>query len=166
MTARVSVTTPLTVTHLGGLGWARSSGSRHAAITTRAGVVLTRVFGDRCHVRTQMPLAAGVDSEPEPDLAIVQGEALDYIDGHPWTALLVVAVADDSLRGDRTVKRRLYARYGIPEYWIVAIPDARIEVYRHPVGDDYRDVTVLRIGETVEPLARPAAAIAVGDLLP
>ena len=61
---------------------------------------------------------------------------------------------------------RLYARCGIPEYWIVAIAGARLEVYRDPTGDAYRSVRSLRAGETVAPLARPDATIAVADLLP
>lgn len=141
-------------------------GSRHATAIRLVNRALSRAFGEDCIVQCQLPLAIADDSEPEPDVAVVEGEIADYRDAHPSAALLVVEVADDSLRRDRTVKRRLYARCGIPEYWIVAIPDARLEVYRHPADDDYRDVAVLRVGETVAPLARPAATIAVSDLLP
>ena len=141
-------------------------GSRHAAVATRAAARLGRAFGNGCHVRTQMPLAAAGDSEPEPDVAVVQGDEFDYLDAHPATALLVVEVSDDSLTRDRTIKQRLYARCGIPEYWIVAISDARLEVHRDPTGDAYRSVRALRAGETVAPLACPDATIAVADLLP
>lgn len=141
-------------------------GSRHAAVATRAAGLLGRVFGSGCHVRTRMPLAAGGDSEPEPDVAVVAGDEFDYLDAHPATALLVVEVSDDSLTRDRTIKQRLYARCGIPEYWVVALPEASLEVYRDPAGDGYRSVRSLRTGETVAPLARPGATIAVADLQP
>ena len=141
-------------------------GSRHAAVTTRAAARLARAFDSGCHVRTRMPLAAAGDSEPEPDVAIVAGDEFDYLDAHPATALLVVEVSDDSLTRARTIKQRLYAQCGIPEYWIVAIPDARVEVHRDPTGDAYRSVRSLRASETVAPLARPDATIAVADLLP
>ena len=141
-------------------------GSRHAAIVDQAGEVLRGVFGGGCRVRMQCPLAAGDDSEPEPDLAVVPGRARDYLDAHPTSALLVVEVSDDSLRRDRTVKQRLYARHGVPEYWILALPDARIEVYRDPGAAGYRTVLMRGPGETIAPLARPEAAIAVDDLLP
>lgn len=140
--------------------------SRHAAVATRVGALLARAFGGRGHVRTQMPLAAADDSAPEPDLAVVPGDALDYLDAHPAAALLVVEVADASPLRDRSVKKRLYARCGIPEYWIVSLPNACLEVYRGPAGNAYRDAAVLRAGETVAPLAAPAAAILVSDLLP
>ncbi|MCY4506713.1 MAG: Uma2 family endonuclease, partial [Acidobacteria bacterium] len=54
-------------------------GSRHAAIATRVGEALGRTLGRPGHVRTQMPLAASGDSESEPDLAVVPGDALDYL---------------------------------------------------------------------------------------
>lgn len=141
-------------------------GSRHAAIVDAAGDVLRRVFGDGFRVRMQCPLALGDDSEPEPDLAVVPGRALDYLDAHPATALLVVEVSDDSLPRDRGVKQRLYARHGIPEYWIIALPETRVEVHREPSATGYRTVVVRRPGETLAPLARPTRTIAVGDLLP
>ena len=141
-------------------------GSLHATAIRLVNRALTRVFGEDCIVQCQLPLAIADDSEPEPDVAVVEGEIVNYRDAHPSAALLVVEVADDSLRRDRTVKRRLYARNGIPEYWIVSLPDACLEVYLRPAGDDYRDVTVLRAGETVTPLAAPGAPIAVSGLLP
>lgn len=141
-------------------------GSRHATAIRLVDRVLTRVVGEDCIVQCQLPLAIADDSEPEPDVAVVEGEIVDYRDAHPSAALLVVEVVDDSLRRDRMVKRRLYARCGIPEYWIVSLPDACLEVYRDPAGDDYREVTVLRAGEVVTPLARQAATVAVSDLLP
>ena len=141
-------------------------GSRHAAIVDQAGDVLREAFGAGFRVRIQCPLAAGDDSEPEPDLAVVPGRARDYLDAHPTSALLVVEVSDVSLRRDRSIKQRLYARHGIPEYWILALPDARLEVYRDPTATGYRTVLMRRAGETIAPLARPAATIAVDDLLP
>ena len=141
-------------------------GSRHAAIVGLAGEILRGAFGPGYTVRMQCPLAVGDDSEPEPDLAVVPGREVDYLDAHPTTALLVVEVSDDSLPRDRTAKQRLYASHGIPEYWILALPDARLEVYRDPADTGYRTVLTRRAGETIAPQARPAATIAVADLLP
>ena len=141
-------------------------GSRHAALVGLAGEVLRGAFGAGYTVRMQCPLAVGDDSEPEPDLAVVPGREVDYLDAHPTTALLVVEVSGDSLPRDRTAKQRLYAGHDIPEYWILALPDARLEVYRDPADAGYRTVLMRRAGETITPQARPAAAIPVADLLP
>ena len=127
---------------------------------------LRRVFGPGFYVRIQHPLAADDYSEPEPDVAVVTGAIRDYDRGHPTSAVLVVEVSNESLRYDRTVKQRLYARSGIPEYWILALPEHRLEVYRDPAGDGYRSVTSHAAGDKVAPLARPDTPIAVDDLLP
>ncbi|MCE2515722.1 MAG: Uma2 family endonuclease [Acidobacteria bacterium] len=141
-------------------------GSRHFTGVRLVEHALRRAFGAGFDVRSQGPLAIADDSEPEPDVAVVEGGIRDYRDAHPTTAVLVVEVSDDSLRRDRTVKQRLYARRSIPEYWILALPDARLEVHRDPAADGYRAVTLHRGGSTVAPLARPEAVIAVAELLP
>ena len=141
-------------------------GSRH---TTGVGLVseaLRAAFGAGFHVRVQFPLAADDYSEPEPDVAVVRGGIRDYRDAHPTAALLVVEVSDDSLRRDRTTKQSLYARCGIPEYWLVSLPDGHLEVYRDPDAGGYGTVTVHQRGDGVAPLACPNATIAVDDLLP
>ncbi|MCI0463050.1 MAG: Uma2 family endonuclease [Gemmataceae bacterium] len=76
------------------------------------------------------------DSEPEPDLALLRGRPLDYLKRHPGPKdmALVIEVADTSIRRDRTIKARLYARAGIAVYWIVNLPGSRLEVYTEPSG--------------------------------
>jgi len=67
---------------------------------------------------------------PKPDTAVVGGRIADYDRAHPTTALLVVEVADSSLKQDRPTKRTIYAAAGIPEYWIVNLPDDCVEIRR------------------------------------
>jgi hypothetical protein len=148
-------------------------GSPHAAIVAHIGQVLASAFGAGWHPRLHAPLALDDDSEPEPDVAIVAGRALDYFDGHPTSAGLVVEVADSSLRLDRRLKSGLYARAGLNDFWIVNLVDAVLEVHRAPwpaadtaYGWVYRSVDVLRPPATVTPLAAPDARIPVAALLP
>ncbi|MFL6200473.1 MAG: Uma2 family endonuclease [Thermoanaerobaculia bacterium] len=118
------------------------------------------------YIRVQSPLALGENSEPEPDVAIVPGSLWDYEDKHPSTALLVAEVSRQSLLHDRGKKRPAYARHGIPECWILNLRNKTLEVYRDPSGERYRTQLLLKAGDTVSPLARPEAVIAVADLLP
>ena len=141
-------------------------GSRHSLGIDLAADCLREVFGPGFYVRIQHPLATDDYSEPEPDVAVVTGPMRDYRDAHPTSAVLVVEVSSESLQHDRTVKQQMYARCGIPEYWILALPDAHLEIYRSPAGDTYREVTTHGAGEKIAPLARPEARIAVDDLLP
>jgi Uma2 family endonuclease len=141
-------------------------GSGHALGIDLVADCLRAVFGAGFYIRLQHPLATGDYSEPEPDIAVVRGPMRDYRDAHPTSAVLVVEVSHQSLRHDRTVKQRLYARCGIPEYWILALPEQCLEIYRDPAADGYRSVSIHRAGEAVAPLSRPDAAIAVDSLLP
>jgi Uma2 family endonuclease len=129
---------------------------------------LREIFGRGYRVRTQKPLSLGDDSVPEPDLAVVRGNVRDFAIAHPATAVLVVEVADSSLRFDRGRKARLYARAGIPDYWILNLPGRVLEVHRDPDPGNglYRQITRHGENESVSPLVAPAAAILVRDLLP
>ena len=141
-------------------------GSRHTTGIDLVADCLRWAFGSGFHVRIQHPLAADDYSEPEPDVAVVTGTIRDYRNTHPTSAALSVEVSDESLHHDRTTKQRLYARCKIPEYWILALPDARLEVYRDPGEDGYRSVTIHGTGDSVAPQGCPEAQIVVDDLLP
>ena len=132
----------------------------------RAEQALRRIFAGGFVVRTQLPLALGSWSEPEPDVAVVRGTIDDYRDAHPESAALVVEVADSTLDFDRTRKRDMYAEAGIPEYWIVNLIDGVLEVSRTPAGMTYQDVQRLSPGEVIAPAAATAGTIPVSELLP
>jgi Uma2 family endonuclease len=148
-------------------------GGPHAAMVGQVGDVLRVAFGAEWHVRLQAPVALDDESEPEPDVAVVPGVFRDYVGGHPSTPVLVVEVAESSLRLDRRMKSGLYARARLREYWIVNLVDRVLEVCRdpQPTADApyravYVSVDVLRPPATVTPLAAPHARIPVADLLP
>jgi Uma2 family endonuclease len=148
-------------------------GAPHAAIVAQIGQVLATEFGAGWHPRLQAPLALDDDSEPEPDVVVVPGTPRDYVTAHPPTAVLVVEVADSSLRLDRKLKAGMYARARLPEYWIVNLVERALEVHRDPQPDTeaaygwaYRTVDILRPPLTVTPLGAPGARIPVADLLP
>jgi Uma2 family endonuclease len=129
---------------------------------------LDRVFQSGYDVRPQLPLALDDRSEPEPDVAVVRGAVRDYLQNHPAPedTVLVVEVADSSLRYDRTDKLAAYARAGIPEYWILNLVDGVVEVYRDPIGDHYTKSATLGPEEPLAPQGHDADAVSVAELLP
>jgi Uma2 family endonuclease len=138
----------------------------HAVGVRLARRELGRAFSEGFDILVQMPLALDDDSEPEPDLAVVRGnDPRENLTSHPTTAVLVIEVADSSLRRDRE-KAALYARAGIPDYWIMNLRERCLEFLRDPQNGVYRSRTILRTGDSVSPLARPDVSIAVADLLP
>src|SRR3982751_959748 len=104
-------------------------GSPHAWCVKRLNRTFS-VFDDRCLVSVQDPLRLDVRSEPEPDIAVIRQDAPQDRHPGPAAALLVVEVADSSISVDRRRKRPMYARAGIPEYWVVDLNADRVEIYR------------------------------------
>jgi Uma2 family endonuclease len=125
------------------------------------------------HLRVQLPLSLGPASDPEPDLAVVAGRRRQYEDNHPSSALIVVEVADSTVRFDRTTKASLYASAGIPEYVVVNIPNRCLEVHLSPISDPlgefghtYAVHHRLSEDEIFESIALTDIRLAVRDILP
>ena len=148
-------------------------GSYHFTTIALAARAIERLFGPGWTVRQQAPISLDDQSEPEPDLAVVRGEPLDFLAQHPTRPVLVVEVAESSLELDRDVKGGLYARAGLAEYWIINLRNRSLEVLHSPMpepssltGWRYRDVSVLSARDRVAPLALDGRSVAVADLLP
>jgi Uma2 family endonuclease len=137
----------------------------HAITLGLVAEALRPAFGDGWRFRSQSPLVLGQNLDPKPDFAVIAGTPRGS-SGHPTTADLVVEVADSSLSFDTNEKRLLYARAGIRDYWVVDINGRRLLVYRDPQGGDYATQQALGPADAVSPLAAPAAAVRVADLLP
>jgi Uma2 family endonuclease len=133
---------------------------------------LLRRLSDDWVVRAQCALTLRL-SEPEPDVAVVRGPDDRYRTRHPGPqdTALVIEVADASLDEDRGIKLRAYARARIGLYWIVNLPDARVEVYTDPRGGrnpGYRQRQDYGAGDSI-PLVlggQDFGAIPVSELLP
>jgi Uma2 family endonuclease len=116
----------------------------------------------------QNPIVLGPHSEPQPDFALLRHRADCYKRALPTAAdtLLVVEISDTTLRYDRTIKLPLYASHGIPEYWLINVPEKRIEVHRDPDAEQsgYREVRILTEG-LLAPACFPDLALDVAELL-
>jgi Uma2 family endonuclease len=136
----------------------------HAEVISRLSERLVRALNGRARVRAQAPLALSDDSEPEPDVAVVPSG--DYFGDHPSTALLVVEVADSSLRKDRRIKGSLYAEALIAEYWIVNLQDREIELLTQPESGSYTKEDRKRIDDVIRLVGFPDIEIPVDTILP
>jgi Uma2 family endonuclease len=145
----------------------------HATITAKVDTTLRRFFGQGFVLRNQLPLVLGQSTDPEPDLAVVAGQLMDYYRAHPTTAALVVEVSDSTIAFDTTDKASLYAAAKIADYWVVDLALNRLLVHRQPqahatqpFGAKYTSVTPLVPPAQVSPLCLPSAVVDVADLLP
>ncbi len=147
--------------------------SLHFSGVNVAAEVMREVFKKKYFVSVQCPIDVGENSEPEPDISIIEGKARDFKSAIPKTAALIVEISDTSLLYDRGKKVSLYARANIQDYWIVNLKDRRLEVYRRPIEDhaafygfSYGEIRIFTEKDSVSPLAVPEARIKVADLLP
>jgi Uma2 family endonuclease len=142
-------------------------GTQHAAVVTRLNDVFSPQVRPQALVSVQNPLHADPHSEPQPDLMLVKRRDDYYSSAHPRgpDVVLVVEVSDATLEYDRGVKVPLYARAGIPEVWVVAIPDEEIEVFRRPSAEGYRSVTRRRRGDVLSVEALPGVSLTVEQVL-
>jgi Uma2 family endonuclease len=142
-------------------------GSDHSGTVNALNRLLVRAVGDHGVVAVQNPVRLDDYSEPQPDFSVLRPRDDDYrrATPRPQDVLLIIEVAHSSLHYDRAVKRSLYARHGIAEFWIVNLPGAEVEVHRAPSGDAYTVMTRVGRGEHLRPALLPDVALAVADVL-
>ena len=113
-------------------------------------------------VRSEQPITCA-DSEPEPDLSVVQGVIGDFRHAHPTTAELVIEICVSTHEYDRS-KLRAYASAGVKECWLVLGPEKQIEVHRQPQGGQYAEHAVHGPGGSVTSTAVMGFTVDVAGL--
>jgi len=140
----------------------------HAYAVDALTMLLSEQLGRRGVLRVQSSIVCGEYSQPQPDVTVLAPPINRYRTRHPHVddVLLLIEVADATLRFDRHVKIPIYGREGIRETWLVDIPHRRVEVFREPEPDGYATTSLHHPGAVVSPTAFPDVEIAVAELVP
>lgn len=142
-------------------------GVHHTACVDRLAELFVRTLATRASVQVQGPIQLGVDSLPQPDLAILRqrsdGDGGKYPQAQDVWAL--VEVADTTIVFDRSVRVPLYAQGQIPEVWVVDLTVGVVHVYRNPSATGYEWVQIMCPGEAIAFLAFPDISFTVDQLL-
>lgn len=144
----------------------------HRTSVTKITRLLLSAFGPSDWVVIQGTLVLPPHGAPDPDFHV-----LDVPEGTPDDRLplpiLVIEVCDTTYLRDSGPKLRMYARAGIEDYWIVNIPERRVEVYRRPEQTTaqrsrwgYGEIRMHNGGDQVPLLKRPSIALPVDGMLP
>jgi len=142
-------------------------GESHAYSSDEAGEYLIYLLGDQAKVRQAKPITLPQsNSEPEPDIAVVQRLGRDYREHHPYPENIfwLIEYSDSSLTKDLEVKSKTYAAVGIPEYWVMNLRTMQLIVFRTPTDEGYQSKETLTQGE-INPLAFPNIAVSIERLL-
>ena len=144
-----------------------SIGSKHASTVKRLNRKLTRLFEDEVIISVQDPIHIDEFNQPEPDIALLKPREDFYAESHPspQDVLLLIEVSNSTIEYDRDIKKTLYARTGIVEFWIVNLPDETVECYSQPKNGNYRLARILEKGEIVESNAVENLKLSVEEIL-
>jgi Uma2 family endonuclease len=100
----------------------------------------------------------------EPDI-IIFPRAVPRRKLKPRDILLIVEIADSSLRYDMNQKSQLYARLGIREFWVIDAVKRATHVFLEPSADGYRVSRNYSSSDLVTPVFAPSAfALRLEDL--
>jgi Uma2 family endonuclease len=142
-------------------------GSRHVRCVNFLSEFLGRHFADRYVVSVQNPIVATDNTEPQPDIALLERKPNLYIDELPTgrEVALVIEVADSSAGFDRSRKVPKYAAAGIPETWLIDLESEHVEVHFSPKNTAYGIVKIYLRGEDAASETMPEFKLPVADIL-
>jgi Uma2 family endonuclease len=148
--------------------WHKVAHGRLHIITIMRVIKALEAAFDYNRLQSQGTLPLAGNGDPEPDLAVLVRPIDEYVDEEPSAVdtVLVLEVSNSTLTFDLTTKLFQYGSTGIPEYWVVDIPNRLLHVFREPTADGYASETVLTTADEVRPLAAPEAVVRVAELLP
>ena len=126
---------------------------------------LRTLLKDKAFVSEVHPITLD-NSEPEPDIAVVRLPHDIYKQHHPYPQDIywLIEVSNSTLEKDLKDKNIIYARNGIPEYWVIDLSNKKLWVFTQPNLQGYSQTQELTTGN-ISPLAFPDVAIAIKNLL-
>jgi Uma2 family endonuclease len=147
--------------------WMTPIGPAHASCVSHLARLLIEGAGRRGYLSPQNPVVILPDSVPQPDLALAHARDHGYREAHPTPAdlILLVEVADTSLKRDRLLKLPLYAEAGVPEVWIVDVNQRAVEVHRDPVEGAYRETLTFGRADAITLSELPDVTLPVAEFV-
>lgn len=142
-------------------------GGRHARCVTELIRLMVALVGVDLRVSPQNPVRLDDGNEPEPDVAIIKASDR-YRSGELPTLediLLLVEVSDTTLAYDKDVKLPLYAKFAVPEVWIIDLTGGVIERYTEPSPDGYRLIRKFGKEDNVESAVVAGVSFPAGEVL-
>lgn len=138
----------------------------HAYHNSEVSDYLRILLGDRAKVRDAHPLTLPNNSEPEPDVAIVQPLGREYLQHHPYpeNVFWLIECSQATLTKDLTEKKEIYAEAGIQEYWVIDLQHYQLIVFKDLSNGSYTTEQTLTVG-MISPTSFPDLQISVAKLL-
>ena len=141
-------------------------GKPHAYFSTRSDKYLTKLLGDRALVLQAKPITLPNQSEPQPDISVVQPLDEEYLDHHPYVENIfwLIEYSDTTLKKDLELKTSVYAEVNIQEYWIVNLKKRTLIVFREPSAGTYTSRSDYTSG-SLSPFSFPDIQVEVSAII-
>jgi len=131
-------------------------GNQHEVVKT---ALLDRWYRARpqdCGLTPETTFRLSEDTYLEPDIVVYpRAQGLKGLSGP--SALLVVEIADSSLRYDSGRKAALYASFDVRELWVIDAVKLTARVFRGPSDEGYREAEDFSASDRLVPLVAPNA---------
>ncbi|EAW36650.1 Uma2 family endonuclease [Lyngbya sp. PCC 8106] len=138
----------------------------HAYYSRSVGDYLREQLRTQAQISEGHPITLPNNSEPEPDIAIIQPLGKEYLNHHPYPENIfwIIEFSNTSLEKDLGLKKSIYAEAKIQEYWVVNLKGLELKVFRNQSHDNYTEELTLTTG-TISPLPFPDILIEVQQLI-
>jgi Uma2 family endonuclease len=142
----------------------------HQAITMNLGIALGNYLKQN-PVGKIYPTPGVIFSDFDaviPDLVFISHERLDEISedgrlvGAPEIVIEILSPGAENEKRDRQIKRQLYRKYGVKEYWIIDPENAAIEIYRSP---KFNRAKILTVEDEIKTPLLPKFSCPVSEVL-
>ena len=136
----------------------------HARVKTRLGYALDRALaGHAFELLIEPSVAMPPHDAPEPDLVVTDephGEGLVPL----RSVALIVEVSGSTLPFDRNTKAALYARHGVPEYWVADVNARLVHQMWDAAEGAYRSARTIAFGQPLSAATLADLTVATDDL--
>ncbi len=148
--------------------WMVAKGTAHRSAVGRTNKLLQNLLENQAWIAIQDPVKLNERSEPEPDVAVVKIDPLDYVDHHPTPdeIYFIIEVADSSLKLDTEIKAKAYSPAGIKDYWVLDVVKRELIVFRNPTIDGYQNQEIFTEHQKISPLDFPNLELVIAEMLP
>ena len=122
-------------------------------------------FENKAYISQAHPITL-IESEPQPDIAILRLPKQKYRTCHPndkdiyW----LIEVSETTLSYDLTKKAQIYAQNEIAEYWVIDLKNKQVIVHTQPTNNRYQKIEKLKTG-TIKPIAFPNLEVDLKQIL-
>jgi Uma2 family endonuclease len=131
-------------------------GHQHGVVKSALVDLWIRSRPDDCHLTQETTFRLSEDTYLEPDV-VVYPRTSGLRGLTSANVLLVVEIADSSLRYDIGRKAALYASFGIRELWVIDVVRMTTRVVRDPSAGVYRSASDFTPADRLTPLLAPEA---------